>query len=306
MEIQERFSLCFNELSKQFSQDQKFMLSFNNNFEHYRERFFDVIKSRPERKEFTQAFFEYFQELFLHGYFLVDQYISSDKTEILNGFLNQPNGIIKENLYDILNDNQSMDEFVSNEKTITFESNLLDGYENLDKILFSVKLDIIMLGALHRFLQERKSRNLNINEEPKNLRGLLYRTDDLFFVTPDKYLTCKYSDSHSELWTLHHWATQKKIKAEVGSLTLQHFSIQSLSKMLETLPSVKESENSFENIDGIYIITLTIEENISDWELSNICTRMVKSITKRNNIQDAQNIHVRASVAEAMRVFSLG
>ncbi|WP_026801316.1 hypothetical protein [Pontibacillus halophilus] len=293
MEQQARYEKCLNELTEELNNSDEFKLIINNNFEYYREKFFQIVRPGADRKEITEAFFSYYQELFLEGYFLVDEYLSLDNIEAMDGFLQQPEGIIKEQLHHILNDGEPLDELASGEMLESFEGMIMEQYEAAGSILHIVRLDCMMLGALHRFKKERDSRSLS--ETPmkeSSISGLLHRTDDFFFVLPDYYFSSLYSEGNSEVWSLHEWATHEPRKDYLGTLNVQRFTKEAVQSMFESYPRYHQQGLTAE--EDQFLLTLTLEENIfGDWALSNLCDRLVNSIKNRFTIKDSDNVLVR-------------
>ena len=292
MKTQSRYEQCIIEISQEFEKNNQFVISFNNSFEFYLLKFWRFIKEKPEREEFSEQFFIYAKQLFLEGYFVVDEYINQPETEsIPNDFLTQPNGLIKEQSYGILNAEQGLEDIISLDTTVPFEAWVLNNHEGTEQLLYEVKRDLIILGANFRFIKERENRKIFIKPElEERIKGILHRSDDLFFIDPQKFLACVFTNPSTEIWSIHHWSTVENEKT-FGNLMIQKFLKSDLNRIYQELPI--HGENKPDAVPNNYIIlTLSLEQNIQENELHLICSTLLDAIVKRQNM-NKKNIHLR-------------
>lgn len=299
---QTRYEQCIKELNSEFEHNNQFVIYFNNIFEFYKQKFWKFIKEKPLQKEFGENFFTYSQQLFIEGYFMVDDFIQQPNTEkIPNEFLAQPNGIIQQQVFDILNSEQGLEDIISLDQTVEFEAWVLDNYEKAEHLLFEVKRDIILLGGAHRFIKEREKQEISIRNEPEErVKGIIHRSDDLFFVVPQKYLACVFTNPTTENWTLFYWSTLGKEEG-IGNLTVQKYLKNDLQRMFQELPQY-EMNKPTDVPEKHIVLTLTLEKDIHDVELYFLCSTLIQAISKRQNIIP-QNIHLHIAKTNGTLLF---
>lgn len=297
-EVVYRHNYVNKRLKKLWKQDENFRYNFEGVFEYYRNKLSKALGSRVNHEDFFEQYFNYVTDLIYQGYYLGRELLENKEVLIADRFFEQPDGVIKEQTYDILSGAAGdLVQLVSHEENEAYESALILENKEVKPILIQIKKDIATLGTYQAFLDERSAKKLSIYPESDDeFKGLLHRADDLFFVDPQKYFICLYTDSHSEKWDLNLWQTITTRNRKIGEVHVSVYEPEITNKMVEKLPLYQGYEG-FKRDRKTVLLTLNLTEDVEEKEHLPIVANMVESIKNRLNVE-YEDVHVSLSVSE--------
>lgn len=271
---------------QQFNEDYQFFLKF------YYEKLQKVITIRSERKEQAEGLYDFISDLVYQGYYLGLELLHHPEVKIEDRFLLQNNGLIREQMYDILtNSTENLGRIVTHLESMNYQTKMKEQYPRIEPILEQLKIDATCYGAYHAFLDERSKRDLTIREEDESgLDGLLYRLDDLFFVTPQAYFSCLAASGTSEVWELNIWSGLEVRNRRVGDLHISYFNEEELNKGFLQFPHYQGYEAMTAESPKM-IAKVVLDEKMTESEKLFIVDQISKSIMERHTIQ-AEHLHV--------------
>lgn len=284
--VKRRYEYVSRRLKRLMNEDKEFQVTFREIFDFYKNKVSKVLGTKVKSDEFLDKYFDYVTDLFFQGYYLVREMVDSEDVAIGDRFFKQPDGIIKEQLYDLLNGvTGDLVQNLSHEDSANFESSLIQENEEVQMVLMQVKKDIACIGALKAILDEREKKAIKVKPEFEDLdiKGLLARTDDLFFVDPQKYLICLMTDTHSEIWDLCLWSSVPAKNRKIGEVHVSVFEPENINKMIENLPYYQGLEGMRREQKGVSV-TLSFTDKVDEKESPNIISNIVESIKNRLNV----------------------
>jgi hypothetical protein len=299
-EIAYRHKFVNKRLKNLWEDDEEFRDYFEGIFEFYKNKLYKVLGNRVNHDDFLESYFVYIADLFYQGYYLGRELLENKEATFADRFFEQPNGVIKEQTYDILNGAAGdLIQLLSHEESAEFETSIIQENEAARPVLLQIKTDIATLGTYQAFLDERNTRKLSVYPESDDeFKGLLHRADDLFFVDPQKYFICLYTDGHSEVWELNLWQTVPTRNRKIGEVHVSVYEPEVTNRMIEKLPFYQGYEGLKKSQKSI-TMTLTLTERVDEKEQLPIVANMVESIKSRLNVE-YDDINVSLSVTEKL------
>ncbi len=290
--LEELYQKSLSKLSNKLEEDASFRLEFNNDYEFYKQRFWNYLKARPEQKEFVEQFFPYYQFVYLQGYFLAEQFVNDENIDIPNEFFIQPNGLIRQQMGQVLGEDQAfLEEITSAEITADFEVWVSQNYEVVEELVYETKKEIALIGAYARFIDERQSRGVKEQEQPKTAQsGIIHRSDTAYFIDPQKYLVALYSAKANERWALLQWSNNGN-NNEIGSVMVQSYIEKDMKAMIQQLPTYENQ--SIESLPKQAVfITLILDVEIPQNELTYMANTLYYGTKHRNPSADEIQIQI--------------
>lgn len=302
-DVLHRHDVVSKRLKNLWEKDEQFGEDFKGYFEFYKNKFVKVSSNRSIRDEFIDKFFTYVTDLFYQGYYLGLELLEHEEVSVEDRFFSQPNGIIKEQIFDLLTGAAGdLVQVLSHEDSAEFEMWILAEDDSAEPALLQTKVDIACLGTLQAFLDARKSKDIYVAAEPTGeLQGIAYRSDDLFFVDPQKFLACLATDGQSEVWELRLWSTVPARERKIGEMHVSRFKVDVTNKLVEVLPFYRGYEAMKKEEDTV-MINLTLTTKVPEREQLPIVANVVQSINKRWGI-DYKNINVTVAVSEDLQTY---
>ncbi|WP_121616773.1 hypothetical protein [Virgibacillus halodenitrificans] len=297
-EVTKRHNFVSKRLKNLWKEDEYFRNKFQSIFEYHKSKLFKVLGNRVNHEDFFDPYHNYITDLFYQGYYLGRELVENQDVLIADRFFEQPNGIIREQTYDILSGAAGdLADLVSHEDSLAYEQKLITENEAVGPVLLQAKIDTVTLGTYQALLDERSSKNLFVTPElGDEFRGLLHRSDDLLFVDPQKYFICLLTNGHSEVWDLNLWQTIPARSRTIGRVHISVYEPETTNKMVEKLPFYQGYEGLKKDRKTV-TISLSLTERISEKEQLPIIASMVESIKNRLNIE-YEDIQVSLSVTE--------
>lgn len=208
-----------NKLKVLFQNDREFNLQFMIMFEFYRKKFNQNIKE-TYREEFKDRFFKVAKSQFFSGYFIIREYLTYDSSFISNEWLEQKEGLITEQIPELIRQISSGDyeEIIVTAETKQFTGWAIRTFENVLTLIKQASFDIACLGARQALLDERDLRNIESLEETN--QGLLAPYNDLSFVSPQTYLSLSVITDEVEKWDLNWWNALNKQNTKNGEINI--------------------------------------------------------------------------------------
>lgn len=296
-EVSSRHNLV-NKSLKRLWKDDDFRVNFEGIFAYHKNKLVKVLGSRVNHDDFFDPYFNYVTDLFYQGYYLGRELIENADVLIADRFYEQPDGIIKEQTYDILSGAAGdLVALVSHEESLAYEDTLIQENEAVKPILLQIKLDITTLGTYQALLDERSAKKISVTpESDSEFKGLLHRSDDLLFVDPQKYLICLYTDGRSEVWDLNLWQTVSTRNRKIGEVHVSVYEPETTNKMIEKLPFYQGYEGLKRDKKTV-MLSLALTERVEEREQLPIVASMVESIKSRLNV-DYEDVTVSLSVTD--------
>lgn len=208
-----------NKLKALFQNDREFNLQFMIMFEFYRKKFDQYIKE-TYREEFKDRFFNVAKSQFFSGYFMIREYLEYDSSFISNEWLEQKEGLITEQIPELIRQISSGDyeEIIITAETKQFTGWAIRTFENVRTHIKQASFDIACLGAKQALLDERGLRSIEAIEETNE--GLLAPYNDLSFVSPQTYLSLSVITDEVEKWDLNWWNSLNKQNTKNGEINI--------------------------------------------------------------------------------------
>lgn len=290
-EEQTLHEVCNSQLKKIWSK-KGFKEEFEEYFKYHLYKFREIIKTRAAREEFINELYTFISDLFYQGYYLGIEMSNHPEVKIEDQFLEQPNGLIKEQVFDILYGvTGDIDRVVTHQESTNFIYKVSTDYPDAEPLLKQLKIDATCFGCYHSLLNERENRKLVFKEESNSeLNGYIFRTDDLFFVDPEKYLVCLTASKESEVWQLNTWAGIETRNPLLGEVILTCLDEESLNKCYQSLPYYQGRE-ALTAISKKINMHILFKEKIKKYEQMNILSSIAKAVASRNNL-DYEHIHI--------------
>jgi hypothetical protein len=302
-EVMHRHDVCSKRLKNLWENDEQFVENFKGYFEFYKNKFAKIFAKSSLRDEFIEKFFTYVTDLFYQGYYLGLELLEHDEVTIEDLFFAQTDGVIREQVYDILKGAAGdLVQLLSHKESADFETWVLEQDDSAQPILLQTKVDFACLGAYQCFLDERKSRDIHVISEPEgDIQGIVARSDELFFVDPQKFLACLFTDGHSELWDIYLWATVPTRNKKVGEVHVSYFKPEVTNKLVEVLPFYRGLE-AMKREEGVVTITLILSSKVSERERFPIVANIVQNVNKRLGL-DYSNINVTLCISDDFQTY---
>ncbi|PGT82206.1 hypothetical protein [Bacillus sp. AFS040349] len=274
------YSYTEQKLKAHFQNNSEFNASFAVMFDFYRKKFSHIIeeknKSTFEDRLFTSAKGQYF-----NGYFMIREMLSHEETQIQNEWLAQPEGIITEEIPQLIKNitGSNFDEVILTEPMQQFTMWAITQYEDILAALNQLAFDIVCLGAKQAILDERDTRGLS--EHKSSLEGLLGGVDRATFITPQHFLTCDVKTSETEIWTLSWWSALDKLDNKAGEVTIVRI--------------IQENESR-------YALNVYLSSQVPEHERNLILEQTLTSLMERNEIA-REDVTVNFAVVSDFYIF---
>ena len=285
-EVKKRNSRVNKRLTYLMNEDKTFTLQFKLIYDYYHSKLVKTLgKKVSKHEDFTDQYFMYITNLFYQGYYLGLELIDNTEVNIVDRFYQQPNGIIKEQVYNLLEGaTGDLVSIVSDENGQKFENPFINENETAALIFIQLKKDISSLGTLQAILDQRNKLELTVTPEQDNqYKGLIARSDDLFFVDPQKYLICVMTDGKSEKWDLCLWSSLTARNNKIGEVHVSMFDVEDVNKTVETLPYYQGLE-AFKRAEKSVSISLICNDTVEEKEQLPIIQSIIENVKQRLNL----------------------
>ncbi|WP_066412906.1 hypothetical protein [Sutcliffiella cohnii] len=297
MQIREKEIHKFSQeqLTEHFNNNNQFIKDYATMFYYYANTFNNIV-SEDMREEFQSRLYESVKTQYYNGYFIAREFLAHEETEVPDGWLTQPEGIMKQQIPPMLFDAAGGDfaEIVRTETSQKLVSWSITKFENIRSLLQEVIIDVTLLGSFRAFIDERNIRGLNVRASGNEVEmGILAPYNDFHFIDPQKYLLCLLNHQDTEVWEIHLWSSIQVEKTKVGEVSIHRLTNQTLQSMYNNLPIYQGLEVNGENHEMFYISISILGEYESD--LNPITEEILGSIAKNTDI-DTNNIAVNVSV----------
>lgn len=232
--------------------------------------------------EYVEQYFEYISDLFYQGYYLGLEMLDHNEVQFSDRFFQQPNGLMKEQIYDLLEGaTGNLVGIVSSEQSDVFDQLILDQAEFVGSLLVQIKKDVASLGTLQALVDHRTKVGISVQSELENVyKGLLARSDDLFFVDPQKYFICVMTNGQSEKWDLCLWSTFQAQNNKIGEAHVTVFDPIESNEAVEFLPFYQGFE-AFKRSEKTVSVTLVLNDKVDEKECLPIVSIMIESLHLR-------------------------
>lgn len=297
-EVSKRHDFVNKRLKKLWKEDETFQDKFGAIFEFHRNKLSKVLGNRVHHEDFFDSYFDYITDLFYQGYYLGRELLENPDVLIADRFFKQPDGVIKEQTYDILSGAAGdLVGLLTHEENLAYEELLYQENEAVKPILLQTKIDVATLGTFQAFIDERSAKKITVQPEPEDkYKGLLHRSDDLFFVDPQKYFICTFTDGNSEVWDLNLWQTIATRSRKIGEVHVSIYEADITNRMVEVLPFYQGYEGLKRDRKSV-IVSLSLTDRVDEKEQLPIVARMVEAIKNRLNVE-YEDVHVSLTVTE--------
>lgn len=294
--------ICKNDLDSIWK-NKAFIKEYEGYIRYYLLKIRRFMASRSDWEDVANEFYYFVADLFYQGYFIGLQMKMKPEIEIQDVFYEQPDGLLREQVFDILSGaTTDINRVVSHIDNMSYIDRMKTFNDELVPVLEQIKITTACYGCYHFFKNERKKRQLAIREEPNAPQnGILHRSDDLLFISPEKYLVCLNTDSQTEIWTLNYWNGINTKFREIGIVKVSYFSEETISKNYEILPYYQGLESIKANKPK-YLIDITCKEKIQDYEKQIILTALFDNIANRQNTKN-ENIHFSIAITPEIEYF---
>ncbi|MGJ9384416.1 hypothetical protein [Salipaludibacillus sp. CF4.18] len=251
-------------VANHYNDDEQFLKYFSFLMDFYFHRFGHYIRAKEERNDFQNSFIEYMKNVIETGYYMGDQFLSHDETNIPDDFLIRPEGLIQELIIQPLDEaTNGFDQAITTDVTGTYEAALIDQHKNVATDIFQARSELAYFGVWLAFKDERDNRNIHEVEEPEgDMIGYLHRIDDLFHTDPKKYFHCLTKNETSETWQLTPSNKMDNQQMNLGLLIIQHIPKERLSKLNDLLPSLIDQETNRSELKETILINLKFHHSI--------------------------------------------
>jgi hypothetical protein len=179
----------------------EFNFELANAYEYYKAKLFEIVNPSDQERVANELFQSVKSQIF-NGYFLVQELLGHETTQIEDDWFKQSIGMIAQQIPDMLRDitDNNIDEIITFKPLKEMASWLVIEYEGVYPLLMDISLNIACLGAKWAFIDEAAKRE--ITPYNPNLGGLLANVDDVVFINPQNYLTCDIKTESTEFWTV--------------------------------------------------------------------------------------------------------
>lgn len=284
-EVKKRNEKVNRRLTQLMKEDETFQLRFKMIYDYYYAKLLKVVGNKMKHEEYTNQYFAHISDLFYQGYYLGLEMLDHDEVQFSDRFFQQPNGIMQEQIYDLLEGaTGDLVKVVSEEQYNLLERMVLQEDEFSGVLLNQIKKDITCLGTLQALVDHREKVGILIAPELDNpYKGLLYRSDDLFFVDPQKHLICVMTNGRSEKWDLTLWSTLKTRNNKVGEVHVTVFESTETNEAINHLPYYQGFE-AFKRSEKTVFVTLIVNEKVTEKERLPIVSMLIESLKARLNV----------------------
>lgn len=270
--------------------EQKIMSHYQNNPEFNKtfirmERYyqtklaFNVKESHLEK--FKELFFSGSKAQFFNGYFIIQELLSKEDTQIEDDWLTQPEGYITQQIPQLIRDiTNEEDEVIYSPDMRKFKMWMITTYEDVLNDLNQTAFDILCHGAKQALLDLRDKRGLEPFDEKESI-GILSNFKDFNFITPQVFLDIHLPSQTMESWNLHFWDSINTSDIKAGEVTLITIT---------------------EDVKIIYDLNILLSTRISENERGVIIESILFSVMERNDIP-RENIMLRYATVEDFYVF---
>lgn len=285
-EQRKRHMACNKRLTQLWEKNAEFIKEYRTTYNYYINKSNHYIKGRSNRKEFQEKFLPYMNDLFYQGYYMGLEMLEHPEVTIENQFLLQPNGLIRDQTFDILRKaTENINECFSHDGNLVFEKEIKEKYPTFMKELSQAKIDIGCSGTYQAFLNEREKREVWIRKEPPEVvQGILARSDDYLFVDPQKFITCVSTSKTNELWELYYWSGIESRDRKIGEVTLSCYEKEAINELYKHSPYYQGFE-SFVSETSKYHVSLILDEKIEEAERLHIISTIADSLTQRRSLE---------------------
>ncbi|MEX3623668.1 hypothetical protein [Viridibacillus arvi] len=299
----ERFKFVDRRLKYLLAEDVEFQNQFKDMFEYYKNKLSKVLGNKVKNDEFLDPYFTYVTDLFYQGYYLGREMLEHKEVEFGERFFQQPDGVIKEQVFDLLEGvTGNLVQILSHKESAEFETALIEENEAAQMTLLQIKKDIACLGTLQALIDERNEKGLVVTPEiDDDFKGLLSRSDDLFFVDTQKYLICILTDNNSEIWDLCLWSTIPTRNKKIGEVHVSVFEAEQTNTMIERLPYYQGFE-AFKREQKSVSVTLSLTERVDEKDQFPIISNIVEAIKNRLHV-GYEDINVTVSKTEELSTY---
>lgn len=285
-EIKKRSNQVTKRLTYLMNEDKAFILHFKIIFDYYHSKLVNTLgKKVNKHDDFLDHYYMYISDLFYQGYYLGLELLENKEVMIEERFYQKPNGIIKEQIYNLLEGaTGDLVSVVSDENNKKFEKPFINEDGTSAFIFTQLKKDITSLGALQSIIDHRDKLQLSVTPEQDNqFKGLIARSDDLFFVDPQKYLLCVMTDGKSEKWDLCLWSSVTTRNNKIGEVHVSVYNAEDVNIMVNQLPYYQGLE-AFKHENKRVIITLICNDQVEEKEQLPIIQSIIENTKQRLNL----------------------
>lgn len=277
---------CNNRLINLWNEDPSFNSKYKSFFHFQLAKFQKIISDKGEKDDFAMNLYNYMSDVFYQGYYLGLELFNHSEVKVEDFFFEQPNGILREQVYDILNGaTGDLIQILSHNESAAFESELIQHYQETQDILLEVKKETACFGAFQCFLDEREVRKVLIKKEPGDeIKGIIARSDDFFFVDPQKFLFCLLSSPTTELWELRYWSGYETRSEKLGQVHVSLFKPENINENYKCLPFYQGYE-ALKTDRPILFLTIHLQDRIRETERLPIVAQIIENAKIRNGLE---------------------
>lgn len=208
-----------------------------------------VERVRDEDKErLRDELFQTITHQIFNGYFLVVEILNMAKDEISNDNLEQPVGVLTQQIPDLLRGitGEDFETTITHEPFRKLSSWLITEYEGIYPQLMDLAVNTAVVGSKWAFLDERDKRELT-GENQVDIT-LFADPMDVTYLNPETYITADILNEQAELWTITR--TRYNGFEKIGDLTVIKTVLNDVRLNISIKANLPEAERNL-IIDGL-------------------------------------------------------
>lgn len=262
-------------LKAHYQNNEEFNQEIFLSYEFYKSRLIPLVKDHDVERLENELLDSIKSQIF-NGYFMVVEFLNHEETQIENKWFQQSAGMIAQQIPDMLREitGNQLEEVITYDHLKKLASWLVVNYEGVYPTLMDISLNTACMGAKWALIDEGEKRELKLYE-PQH-KGILGNLDDVTFINPESYITCKTMNQSTEVWELI--KSNRNTLDKIGEITIL---------------AVHGAENQ-----QAYFVNVNIRNTFSQMQQEELINSIVTRVMALNDIERSQITLTGAAIEE--------